>query len=88
MKHYSDEDLHLVHQSTALTPVDIKNAKLMGCFHCCVVFLPEKVQGFIDGPHHRWAHCPHCGIDSVITDKGTGSLDTHLLTELQKRSFS
>ncbi len=87
MKHYSDEELRLAHHSTALTQRDIEQATLMGCFCCCKVFAPKQVSGYIEGPDHKWAHCPQCGIDSVITDKGTGSVDLDLLVALQKKYF-
>ena len=88
MKAYSEEELRLAHQSTALTVSDIKEAKLMACFHCCKVFLPARVIGFIQGDDHSWAHCPFCGVDAVITDKDSEFIDAFLLTEMRERWFS
>ena len=87
MEKYSEDQLVQCHNSAALDESTISNSKLFGCFFCLRTFLPRSVKGYIEGPSYKWAHCPHCGIDAVISDNGTGAIDPQLLVEMKYRYF-
>lgn len=44
----------------------IEKSKLCGCFYCVTVFAPEAIKEWTD--EGQTALCPHCDIDSVLSD--------------------
>jgi len=84
---YTVAELKESHDLAALDVAAIAKAKLFGCFYCCKTFPPVEVKGYIEGPDYKWAHCPHCGTDAVISDNGTGEIDPQLLAELKVHYF-
>jgi hypothetical protein len=84
---YTEAELEEAHRATALDEMTIAKSTLFGCFYCCKTFPPSTVKAYIDGPSHKWAHCPKCGIDAVISDDGAGLIDEQLLVEMKAHYF-
>ena len=63
----------------------LKNSERAGCFCCLKIFRASEVIHFVcDGDT---AHCPKCGIDSVIVDDGVNEFSPELLSALQYEYF-
>ena len=84
---YLETELNEIHNSSAMSDDVILKSKLFGCFYCCKTFPPNEVRGYITGPERKWAHCPYCGTDAVISDNGTGEIDSQLLLEMSVHYF-
>ena len=84
---YTEAELEEAHRATALDEMTIAKSTLFGCFYCCKTFPPSTVKAYIEGPSPKWAHCPKCGIDAVISDNGTGLIDEQLLVEMKAHYF-
>jgi hypothetical protein len=64
-----DSELKTAHHHSANHRREIMRSEKCGCFYCCTVFEPSKIEEWVDD--ETTALCPFCGIDSVI---GSASL--------------
>ena len=90
MGKYTVAQLKQWHASTSFDKDTIQNSKLLGCFNCLKIYTPSSIKAYLDsdqwgGQGHLF--CPHCYIDSVISDGGTGEIDPQLLKEMRQRYF-
>ncbi len=59
------------HEHCTRNSNEIYISDLCGCFYCCAIFRSSEVDAFMGGNkpgEQSTAHCPKCGIDSVIGD--------------------
>jgi hypothetical protein len=56
-------------------------APIVGCFHCKQVFPPTEIEDWLDEGTGT-AFCPRCGIDSVIPQTPSITIDEQLLSEM------
>lgn len=67
--------------------VQLLNSKQCGCFYCCNLFPPERINFWLD----EWtgsAICPICGTDSVIGDSSVSPLTEEFLQKMNKHRFN
>lgn len=82
------QELELLHKHSISNEIELMSSNLCGCFYCNRLFKPNRVKEFVtekDGT--RTAHCPYCGIDSVIGDFAYRNLDSKVLKEMHKEFF-
>ena len=60
-------------------------SKKVGCYHCCKIYEPTEIKEFTD--KGQTALCPHCQIDSVVTDCCGFNLTEEILKEAHKQMF-
>jgi len=85
MSDYTSEQLKLHHQRCYCNREALQKSDRAGCFQCLEIFPSSEVVGFVcDGDD---AHCPKCGIDSVIVDDGIHEFSFQLLKALQYEYF-
>ena len=69
----------------------LKKDSVCGCFYCLRIFDPAEIEDWIidDNPcdKHGTAHCPHCGIDSVIGESSGYPITTEFLKRMRKYWF-
>lgn len=62
-----------------------------GCFYCLAIFDPEEIEEWLEGDPGDplgTALCPHCGIDSVLSESAGFPLTKDFLTEMYEYWFS
>lgn len=69
----------------------IEESEICGCYYCETIMNKEQVE-FLEEKDGRYTGvCPHCGIDSIVTDKGIEAggeeLTLDLLREIRKKAF-
>lgn len=85
MSKYTIEELKEHHNRCNDNRDALKLHERAGCFCCCKIFPAREVIHFVcDGDT---AHCPKCGIDSVIVDDGVNEFSPELLSALQYEYF-
>lgn len=87
MAEYTEDQLRFHHSRCSRNREVIQSSKQAGCFHCVKIFPASEVTAFIDHPPSGDAHCPKCGIDSVIADDGVNEFTSELLSALRKQYF-
>ena len=87
MSKYSKDQLRFHHSRCHRNREDIQSSQTAGCFHCLEIFPASEVTAYIDAPPSGDAHCPRCGMDSVIADDGLNEFSSELLKALHLYSF-
>lgn len=67
----------------------IKNSKACGCYLCKKIFKPEDVTEWHNDQDkdNLTGCCPHCGIDSVVSDASGVYITPSLLDMMEKHYF-
>jgi hypothetical protein len=86
LRTFTDDELAIHHKRSFANEPLLKTAKDCGCFSCLEHCDPDDVDLWDDSPANT-AVCPHCGIDSIITEHETDRVDDELLKCLQARYF-
>lgn len=63
----------------------LEKDKKCGCFYCCKVYDPKEIDEWCDDDDT--AICPHCGIDSVISESSGYPMTEKFLKEMYKYWF-
>lgn len=50
---------------------EVKEAKVVGCYNCCKVYEPSRVETWT---YDDTAVCPLCGVDAVIPEASESEL--------------
>lgn len=87
MPKYTDEQLRFHHTRCHRNRESIQASKRAGCFWCLEIFPASEVTAYIDHPPSGDAHCPKCGIDSVIADDEVNEFSPELLRALKQQYF-
>ena len=85
MSKYTIEELKAHHNRCNDNRDDLKIHERAGCFFCLKIFPASEVIHFVGDGYT--AHCPKCGIDSVIVDDGVNEFSPELLSALQYEYF-
>lgn len=90
MGKYSVEQLKQCHASADFGKDTLANSTLLGCCYCLKTYTPDSIAK--DLVAQEWSGegiiwCPHCEIDLVISDNGTGEIDPQLLLEMRNHYF-
>lgn len=82
------EELNVLHKHSYGNDIEIMSSSLCGCFYCGKLFKPSKIKDFIkEKDNQRTAHCPYCGVDSVISDFAVSNLNSEILKEMHDEFF-
>ena len=87
MTDYSEDQLRFHHSRCHRNREDIQASQTAGCFHCLEIFPANEVTAYIGAPPSGDAHCPKCGIDSVIAKDGVNEFSPKLLQALHDEYF-
>jgi hypothetical protein len=66
------------------------NDKVCGCYYCLEIFSPSEIVEWSsesDDEIDVTATCPHCSIDSVISESSGYPITKEFLKEMQKFAF-
>lgn len=90
MEKYTIEQLEIWHASSNFKEDTLENATLLGCCYCCKTYTPSSITEYLVA--QKWSgkgfiFCPHCEVDLVISDNGTGEIDPQLLVEMRNNYF-
>jgi len=90
MGKYTVEQLEQCHASSKFGKDTLANSTLLGCCNCGKTYTPSSIVD--DLVAQEWSgegfiFCPHCEIDLVISDNGTGEIDPQLLVEMRNHYF-
>ena len=83
-------DIREAHHHSAKQRLEIKASTTCGCFYCCSIFEPAKIEDWVDENESgvgQTALCPSCGIDSVLGDKSDISIDPEFLKKMKHYWF-
>lgn len=78
----TDEELREIHKESSYHREDLEASKVCGCFFCLNLFSPKDIEEWID--KEQTALCPHCGIDSVLSDQ---YIDEETLVQMRNMWF-
>jgi uncharacterized paraquat-inducible protein A len=62
----NDDKIIQAHKHSSKHRAEIEASGICGCFYCRETFAPAEIKDWVD--RKQTAHCPRCGIDSVIGD--------------------
>ena len=79
------ELLKLAHKYCSNHRDKIKADTVCGCFYCKKIFKDGEIKDWLD--KGQTAHCPFCGIDSVIYNNENFEINENLLSEMKKYWF-
>jgi len=90
MGKYTVEQLNQCHASADFGKDTLAKSTLLGCCYCGKTYTPSSIVD--DLVAQEWSgegfiFCPHCEIDLVISDNGTGEIDPQLLLEMRNHYF-
>lgn len=83
---YEKQFIKKVHQFSSEHKKELLESELCGCFFCCKTFKPDEIIDWIEDKNGETAICPHCDIDSVLSDKYPIK-DDDFLSEMNKYWF-
>lgn len=87
MAKYTEDQLRFHHSRCHCNREDIQSSQTAGCFHCLEIFPASEVTAYIVAPPSGDAHCPRCGMDSVIADDGLNEFSSDLLMAIHRYAF-
>lgn len=64
----------------------LRKDKKCGCFYCLKIFDPSEIEEWIED-EALTALCPHCGIDSVISESAGYPLTQEFLEKMRRYWF-
>ena len=73
------------HQFCKNNKESLLNSKKCGCFYCLKIFNSNEIEDWVDGG--ITARCPHCGIDSIISENTKFPITEKFLKEMKKYWF-
>ena len=68
----------------------LRQDRRCGCFYCLTIYNTEEIVEWLEGEPGDsigTALCPHCGIDSVLSESAGFPLTKEFLTEMNKYWF-
>jgi uncharacterized Zn finger protein len=87
----NDTELKRIHSISSDNKALIGESEQCGCFYCGRIFPSTDVKQYVrksrKDPQPTTALCPHCGIDSVVSDNAV-ELNIAMLVEMRERWFS
>ena len=89
MSKYSDVELEAAHAHSSAHRDELARSEKCACFYCCKSFSPAEIEDWTcgrDGAANA-ALCPKCGIDSVLGDASSLTLDAEFLEAMHARWF-
>ncbi len=78
-------DVRTAHTHSSRHRDQILHSAVCGCFYCCGMFAPDKIEEWIDDS--QTALCPLCGIDSVIPDASGFPITAQFLAAMKAHWF-
>jgi len=83
------DDVRAAHRHSIRHRAEIQASLLCGCFHCCAVFPPGRIEEWTDEEdgEGQTALCPECGIDAVIGDQSGFEISSAFLSRLKFHWF-
>lgn len=83
------EDIRKAHQHSSGHRTELGESTSCGCFYCCSVFPPERIEEWVDevNGEGQTALCPVCGIDSVIGDRSGFPISDEFLRRMRRHWF-
>jgi hypothetical protein len=83
------DDVQRAHARSSRHRAEILESEICGCFYCCAVFPPERIEEWVDpaGSEGQTALCPDCGIDSVIGDASGFPITRAFLEKMNRHWF-
>jgi uncharacterized protein len=82
----ADVDLAAAHRDSMRHREQILASERCGCFCCCSVFAPAKVEEWVDAG--QTALCPLCGIDAVIGSASGYPINVGFLRLMESQFFA
>jgi hypothetical protein len=67
--------------------IELQESQICGCFYCMATFGHEEIKDWIDDRDGKSAHCPKCGIDSVIGSKSGYPITKDFLSRMNEHFF-
>lgn len=84
-------DLESFHRASTSHRELLATAVRAGCFHCESNFSPTEIHQWIDAPAagraSATALCPRCGIDAVLPEAGSITIEAGLLRAMREYWF-
>jgi hypothetical protein len=83
------DDIRQAHDHSSRHRVELAESRFCGCFYCCSVFPPERIEEWtdpVDG-EGQTALCPKCGIDAVIGDRAGFPISGEFLKRMRSYWF-
>jgi hypothetical protein len=83
------EEIRVAHGHSIRHRSEIVGSQRCGCFHCCAVFAPTRIEEWVDevDGEGQTALCPVCGIDSVIGDRSGFPISPTFLRRMKSHWF-
>jgi len=75
------------HKHSSNHRILLEKDTICGCFHCCKLFAPSKIEDWIDDKIDSTAICPYCGIDSVIGESSGYPITEEFLKRMSRHWF-
>ena len=82
------DDIIKAHEFSSYNYDVLKNDTICGCFYCGKIFNPDEINDWTSEPDgSKTAHCPYCGIDSIIGESSGYPITEKFLEEMRKYWF-
>lgn len=87
-KQNSTDRLSIIHKNSLGNRKLLNKDEKCGCFHCGRIFNTSEIYEWIrEYNNEETAICPHCGVDSIISDSHGEKLSKKLLAEMHRKYF-
>ena len=81
-----DDKMIDVYCSSIYNKKELSGEKVCGCYYCLSIFSASEIEEWVDDG--QTAICPHCGIDSVISDTPNRPINKRLLKKMKRVFFA
>ena len=84
------DELKTAHQFCIRNKESVQSSALCGCFYCLIIYSPAiftEADLITEADGLKTYLCPHCGIDSVISDQCGFTLTLEFLTTMNRYFF-
>lgn len=82
------EDLENAHKLSAENKEQIAKSSLCGCFSCCKIFTPDKIEDWIQEKNGKEsAICPYCYSDTILGNASNYPVNENFLRAMNERWF-
>ena len=85
------DDYHRAKHYSRFNRTALQTDKVCGCYYCKQIFSPSEITEWCcETPHGKGvtALCPHCGIDSVISESSGYPITLKFLENMNKYAFT
>jgi len=81
-------DYERISSSARNNKATLQNDNICGCYHCLRIFPTCEIDEYcIDNGEETTAICPHCDVDSIISESSGYPLTDELLRSMRGHAF-